>query len=48
MPRDDGPYQVLKRINDNAYKVYLPGDYSISTTFNLADLNPYLGDDYQI
>jgi len=46
MPRADGPFEVLERINDNAYKVDLPGDYGVSTTFNVADLSPYLEDDY--
>ena len=27
MPRADGPFEVLERVNDNAYKVNLPGDY---------------------
>ena len=27
MPRGDGPFQVLARINDNAYKIDLPGEY---------------------
>ena len=43
MPRGDGPFRVLERINDNAYKIELPDDYSVSTTFNVADLTPYLG-----
>jgi len=46
MPRADGPFEVLERINDNAYKVDLPSDYGVSTTFNVADLSPYLADDY--
>ena len=38
-PRGDGPFQVLERINDNAYKIDLPGEYNISATFNVADLS---------
>ena len=38
-PRRDGPFQVLERINDNAYKIDLPSHYSnVSATFNVADL----------
>nr|GFB92228.1 putative reverse transcriptase domain-containing protein [Tanacetum cinerariifolium] len=49
-PRADGPFRVLQRINDNAYKIDLPGHYGVSGTFNVADLSPYtegdeLGDD---
>ena len=40
-PRGDGPFQVLKRINDNAYKIDLPGEYNVSSTFNVADLSPF-------
>lgn len=40
-PRGDGPFQVLERINDNAYKLELPGEYDISATFNVADLAPF-------
>ena len=40
-PRGDGPFQVLERINDNAYKIDLPGEYSVSATFNVADLSPF-------
>ena len=40
-PRGDGPFQVLERINDNAYKIDLPGEYNVSATFNVADLSPF-------
>ena len=40
------PFEVLERINDNAYKVDLPGDYGVSATFNVADLQPYEEDDH--
>nr|GEX55989.1 hypothetical protein [Tanacetum cinerariifolium] len=43
-PRGDGPFRVLKKINDNAYKIELPGHYNVSATFNAADLSPYKGD----
>jgi len=45
-PRGDGPFQILEKINDNAYKVDLLGGYNVSTTFNVFDLSPYdAGDD---
>ncbi|GJR46950.1 RNA-directed DNA polymerase [Tanacetum coccineum] len=37
-------YRILKKINDNAYKVELPGHYGVSSTFNVADLSPYTPD----
>ena len=37
----DGPFQVLVRINDNAYKLDLPSEYNISVTFNVSDLSPF-------
>jgi len=40
-PRGDGPFQVLERINDNAYKIDLPGEYGVSTTFNVVDLTMF-------
>ena len=46
MPRGDGPFKVLARINDNAYKIDLPTtEFGVSNTFNVADLTPYAGDD---
>ncbi|GKD58994.1 hypothetical protein Tco_1296503 [Tanacetum coccineum] len=43
-PRGDGLFRVLKKINDNAYKIELLGHYTVSATFNVADLLPYKGD----
>nr|GEY57887.1 RNA-directed DNA polymerase [Tanacetum cinerariifolium] len=43
-PRGDGPFRVLKKINDNAYMIELPGHYNVYVTFNVADLSPYKGD----
>ena len=48
-PRRDGPFQVLERINDNAYKLDLPGEYNISATFNVSNLSPFdVGDDLRM
>jgi hypothetical protein len=46
IPRGDGPFQIIERINDNAYKVDLPGEYGINATFNVVDLSFFdIGDD---
>ena len=45
MPRADGPFRIIEKVNDNAYKVDLLGDYNVSATFNVKDLTPYLHDD---
>ncbi|KAJ0899608.1 putative nucleotidyltransferase, Ribonuclease H [Helianthus annuus] len=44
-PRSDGPFKVLERVNDNAYKVGLPGEFSVHGTFNVSDLWSYYEDD---
>ena len=48
MPRADGPFKVLQKINDNAYKLELPAEFGVSPTFNIADLKPYLGEDDEL
>ena len=45
LPCGDGPFQVVERINDNAYKLDLPGEYNVSAAFNISDLSPFLADD---
>jgi hypothetical protein len=45
-PRGDGHFQILEKINDNAYKVDLPSEYKVSATFNVSDLSPFdVGED---
>jgi len=38
MPRADSPFEVLERINNNAYKINFSKEYRVSATFNMADL----------
>jgi hypothetical protein len=38
MPRADGPFKVLEKINENAYKLDLHVDFGVSPTFNIVDL----------
>nr|GEU79405.1 transposon Ty3-G Gag-Pol polyprotein [Tanacetum cinerariifolium] len=38
-PRSDGPFKILEKVNDNAYKINLLGN--VSTSFNVADFQPY-------
>jgi hypothetical protein len=45
LPRGDGPFQVLERINNNAYKLDLPGEYNVSATFSVSYLSPFGVDD---
>ena len=41
-PREDGPFQVLRRINNNAYQIDLPEEHGVHTTFNVMDLTPFV------
>ena len=42
-PHVDGPFQVRRKINPNAYDVAIPPEWGIPTTFNICDLIPYRG-----
>jgi hypothetical protein len=48
MPRAAGPFKVLTKINDNAYTLDLPVEFCVSTSFNVADLKPYMGKDDEL
>ena len=48
MPRPDGPFKVLEKINDNACKLELSANFGVSSTFNIADLKPFLGEEDEL
>jgi hypothetical protein len=45
MSRAAGPFKILTKINDNAYKLELPSEFGVSPNFNISDLRPYLGEE---
>ena len=48
MPCADGPFKIVEKINDNAYKLELPPEFGVSPTFNISDLKPYLGEEDEL
>jgi hypothetical protein len=40
-----GPFKIIAKINDNAYKLELPPEFRVSPSFNISDLPPYLGEE---
>jgi hypothetical protein len=40
-----GPFKILAKINDNAYKLELPPEFGVSPSFNISDLRRYLGEE---
>ena len=48
VPRSDGPFKIMEKIGPNAYKVDLPGDYGVSSIFNVTDLSPYFDEDQEL
>jgi hypothetical protein len=48
MPRVDGPFKVIEKINENAYNLDLPIDFGVSPTFNITGLKPYLGEEDEL
>jgi hypothetical protein len=45
MSRAAGPFKILAKINDNAYKLELPPEFGVSHSFNISDFRPYLGEE---
>jgi hypothetical protein len=48
MPRADGHFKIIEKINDNVYKLELPLEFGVSPTFNISDLRPYLGEEDEL
>jgi hypothetical protein len=46
--RAAGPFKILAKINDNAYKLELPPEFGVNPIFNISDLRPYLGEEDEI
>jgi hypothetical protein len=46
--RVDGPFKILEKNNDNAYKLELPPEFGVSQTFNISDLRSYLGEEDEV
>jgi hypothetical protein len=38
MSRATGPFKILAKISDNAYKLELPTEFGVSPSFNILDL----------
>lgn len=37
----DGSFQILEKINYNAFKIDLPDKHQVNSTFNVSDLSPF-------
>jgi len=44
LPRGDGLFQIIKRINDNAYVLDLCNTYLGTSSFHVSDLTPFFAD----
>jgi hypothetical protein len=38
MSRVTGPFKILAKINNSAYKLELPPEFGVSSSFNISDL----------
>jgi hypothetical protein len=45
MSRAAGPFKILAKFKDNAYKLELSPEFGVSPSFNISDLQLYLGEE---
>ena len=45
--RLDGPFKIIEKIGENAYKLQLPDEYEISPMFNVKDLRAYQDENFR-
>ena len=45
MPRIDGPFEIIRKLSNNAYKLDVQGKYDVSNSFNVTDLVPFIADE---
>lgn len=48
LSRSDGPFEIIEKVTDNAYKVDLSDEYGVSATFNVTDLSPYFDENDEL
>ena len=47
MARSDGPFEIIEKVGNNAYKLQLPGDMAVSATFIIGDRSPCVEDNIE-
>jgi hypothetical protein len=48
MSRADGPFKILEKINGNACQLELPPEFGVTSTFNISNLRPYMGEEDEV
>jgi len=43
--RGDGPYKIMQKVGDNAYKIEFSSNINISATLNVGYLTPFIKDE---
>jgi len=44
----DGPFEILEKVNPDAYKVNFLREHGVSATFNVTNLRPYFDEEHEL